>query len=37
MNVHAGTGGYDVPEDLSGSSYLSSASKPQLIGTEEVS
>lgn len=37
LNVHAGTGGYDVPEDLSGSSYLSSASKPPLLGNEEVS
>jgi hypothetical protein len=37
MNVHAGTGGYDVPEDLSGSSYLSSASKPPILINEEVS
>ena len=37
MNANAGTGGnYDVPEDLSGSSYFSSASKP-LLNNEEIS
>lgn len=37
MNANAGTGGnYDVHEDLSGSSYFSSASKP-LLNNEEVS